>query len=78
MTFAEFHLLVGANLSAWDTMAKGFNIPMAIFLSPTGPRPVCSWQATPEGTTSIFTAPMGPDSALEVVFCSGIPSHGVI
>ena len=43
-TLAEFNLLGWQNLSYWDiSLVNGFNLPIAIYPSPTGPSPICQW-----------------------------------
>jgi len=47
---AEFNLLGWQNLSYWDiSLVNGFNLPIAIYPSPSGPDPICQWSPTPDG-----------------------------
>ena len=49
-TLAEFNLLGWQNLSYWDiSLVNGFNLPIAIYPSPSGPDPICQWSPTPDG-----------------------------
>ena len=53
-TLAEFNLLGWHNLSYWDiSLVNGFNLPIAIYPSPSGPTPICQWSPTPEGIKSL-------------------------
>lgn len=48
-TLAEFNMLGWQNLTFWDiSLVNGFNLPMAIYPSPSGPKPVCQWNPDPE------------------------------
>src|SRR5579859_440394 len=48
-TLAEFNLLGFQNLTFWDiSLVNGFNLPMAIYPSPSGPKPICQWSPDAE------------------------------
>ena len=54
-TLAEFNLLGKYNLSYWDiSLVNGFNLPIGIYPSPSGPDPICQWSpATPDGIKAL-------------------------
>jgi hypothetical protein len=74
-TLAEFNLLGWQNLSFWDiSLVNGFNLPMAIYPSPSGPKPICQWATDPESMKDhcpqelVFYADE-PKSYLQVAGC---------
>ena len=49
-TLVEFNLLGWQNLSYWDiSLVNGFNLPVAIYPSPNGPKPICQWSPDSQG-----------------------------
>src|SRR5579859_702740 len=75
-TLAEFNLLGWDNLSFWDiSLVNGFNLPMAIYPSPSGPKPVCQWDTTPASIKDLCPEELvfyadEPKSYTEVAGCN--------
>jgi hypothetical protein len=64
------------NLSFWDiSLVNGFNLPLGIFPSPSGPQPICQWTPTPDGIRDHCPSELvyyadAPVSYTEVAGCS--------
>jgi hypothetical protein len=75
-TLAEFNMLGWMNLSYWDiSLVNGFNLPMAIYPSPSGPKPICQWNPSPNGILDLCPQELvfyadAPVSWTEVAGCS--------